>query len=308
LDEFDTLNESYVCFRRRETKTFRKTRASQVTSSDRLIRLQAELSYPLELGKQLLQREQLKRDSALHSRQIWDKRVLLADFKRKFPGWGNKGDEDLLTDKDRPSRVKPEVLDVHIHPEPIALRPAERVAHINHAIEAALKRQKEEGRQWEDKVNVSNFKKGKKTYPMVNDMSNQDPYQIQPVPYSTRCFKYIPLPLSSSSDTPKEARVYRALRTRIGRGGRFLFDRRNYVARSISTIEQPFLDAEAEEAGVAEDDEQLKRMQERWRFDADDVPTMSPSSPDEVDRVLLDDYSPRCVVQSVYVLGQFLTE
>ncbi|KAG6899982.1 hypothetical protein C0993_004750 [Termitomyces sp. T159_Od127] len=285
LDESDTLNESYVCFRRRETKTLRKTRASQVTSSDKLIRLQAELLYPLELGKQLLKREQLKRDHALHSQQIWHNRMLLVDFKRKFPGWGNKEDEGLLTDKERPKRaesfrppkIKHEVLGAHFNPDPIVMRPTERIAHINHAIETVLKRQEEEDRQWEDNVD--------------------EPYQIQSVPYTTRCFRYLPLP--PASDTPKEARVYRALRTRVGRGGRFLFDRRNSVARPIKPIKRPFLP----EAGIAEveDDEQLKRMQERWRFDADDVPTMGPS-PSEMDRVLIDDFSPRLLRHSVTFL------
>ncbi|KAE9405734.1 hypothetical protein BT96DRAFT_316199 [Gymnopus androsaceus JB14] len=60
FDEANTLNESYVCFRRREKKTVRKTRASQVTSSDKLARLQTELEHPLQLAKHLLAREQLK--------------------------------------------------------------------------------------------------------------------------------------------------------------------------------------------------------------------------------------------------------
>ncbi|TFK60831.1 hypothetical protein BDN72DRAFT_864065 [Pluteus cervinus] len=45
-NESDTLNESYICFRRREIKAVRKTRAQQVTSSDKLARLQAELNAP----------------------------------------------------------------------------------------------------------------------------------------------------------------------------------------------------------------------------------------------------------------------
>lgn len=77
-----------------------------MTSSEKLIRLQAELVYPLELGKHLLQREQLKRDCALYSQQVWEKRILLADFKRNFPSWDDKESESLFIDKDRHKTVK----------------------------------------------------------------------------------------------------------------------------------------------------------------------------------------------------------
>ncbi|KNZ80488.1 Enhancer of polycomb-like protein 1 [Termitomyces sp. J132] len=285
FDESDALNESYVCFRRREIKTARKTRASQVTSSDKLIRLQAELLYPLELGKQLLQREELKRDSAMHCQQVWRKRIFLADFKRKFPSWGDKEDENLLIDKDkpkgvestRPPKIKPDVvMGAPTRPEPITMRPAERIALINNAVEKILKRQKEEGRQWEDEV--------------------KDPYQMPPVPYSTRYFKYIPLP-PASSDISQE-RSCRALRTRVGRGGRLLVDRKNTVIPSIVLVRRPLL-LEAEVGQMDKDDEQLERLQERWRYDVDDVPAMGP---DEDNRVLVDDYHPRFLRHSMTFL------
>ena len=38
-----------------------------------------------------------------------------------------------------------------------------------------------------------------------------------------------------------------------------------------------------------------RRMRERWRFDADDVPAIGPDGPDEKDRVLVDDYDPKYV-------------
>lgn len=47
----------------------------------------------------------------------------------------------------------------HICPMPIVMRPAERIARINHVVETILKRQKEEDRQWEDKVDVSKISK-----------------------------------------------------------------------------------------------------------------------------------------------------
>jgi len=101
-DESDTLNESYICFRRRESKSVRKTRASQVASSDKLARLQIEFHYPLEIAKALLSRETVKKEVAQQGQAVWEKRLAFADLKRKFPTLNDKLDEELLVDKERP--------------------------------------------------------------------------------------------------------------------------------------------------------------------------------------------------------------
>ena len=101
-DESDILNESYICFRRREIKATRKTRASQLTTSDKLTRLQAELQYPLELAKLILERENLKKECTDQSQDVWGKRLAFVDVKRKLSMVSDKGDEDLLIDKERP--------------------------------------------------------------------------------------------------------------------------------------------------------------------------------------------------------------
>lgn len=78
-----------------------------MTSSDKLLRLQSELLSSLELAKQVLNRENLKREVAHQSQQVWDKRLALVDLKRKFPSLGVKEDEELLHDKERvPKRLK----------------------------------------------------------------------------------------------------------------------------------------------------------------------------------------------------------
>lgn len=107
FDESDTLNESYVCFRRREIKAVRKTRASQTTSSDKLVRLQAEFVYPLELAKAVLARETQKKDCVDQSQQLWEKRMALVDLKRKCPGLHDKADEEFLVDKEKPKKTEP---------------------------------------------------------------------------------------------------------------------------------------------------------------------------------------------------------
>jgi hypothetical protein len=47
----DILNESYICFRRREIKAVCKTRESRVTFSGKIFRLQNELSQSLALAE-----------------------------------------------------------------------------------------------------------------------------------------------------------------------------------------------------------------------------------------------------------------
>ena len=104
-DESDTLNESYICFRRREIKAVRKTRASQVTSSDKLTRLQAELSYPLELAKLVLSRETTKKECTHQTQRVWEQRQGLVDLKHLYPTtFSDKADDELLVDKERPAK------------------------------------------------------------------------------------------------------------------------------------------------------------------------------------------------------------
>lgn len=181
-------NESYICFRRREIKSVRKTRASQVTSSDKLLRLQAELAQAHELAKLLLARESLKRENAQQTMQIWEKRHEFAELKRKFPSLGTKEEDELLHDKERVvkktklepvkyvgstfprtedlmirsritglkfrSRDSGDILSPVLSTE-ATLRPRERLSLINAAIERDLARRKERDHGYEDVVEVS---------------------------------------------------------------------------------------------------------------------------------------------------------
>lgn len=79
----------------------RKTRASQATSSDKLLRLQAELAQAHSLAKSLLDRENLKKENAQEVLQVWHKRLEFAELKRKFPSLSTKEDDELLQDKER---------------------------------------------------------------------------------------------------------------------------------------------------------------------------------------------------------------
>lgn len=294
-DESDTLNESYICFRRRESKAIRKTRASQVTSSDKLARLQMELSYPLELAKAILTRESLKKECAVHSQGVWEKRLAFADLKRKFPSLHDKLDEELLVDKERPTKrsdisrvpgLKIRTSD-QSQPKEVVIRPKERLQIIRDQIDATLARQKDLDHHWEDQVDA--------------------PYQSLPVPYASKLFKYIPLsstpswPSSSSDKTdedcsPSPQPTARAIRLRQARMGRVYLDRYDAGPRPISKLPRSslFTLPENQEMDVDEDPEELerkRRLEEKWKYDMDDLPSTGPGGVDEQDRILVDDYS-----------------
>ncbi|KAJ7035651.1 enhancer of polycomb-like-domain-containing protein [Mycena alexandri] len=303
-DENDTLNESYICFRRREIKAARKTRASQVTSSDKLLRLQGEFSYPLDLAKAVLAREGLKQESARHAQNVWEKRMAVVDLKRKFPALGDKADEELLIDKERPVKKAEtprlpglkirtpndpnSTASVSARIEPV-MRPAARSAMIQSKIDIELTRQRDH--HWEDGINNA--------------------YQTPATPYTSRAFKYVPPAGSppwpvSSAFPDADAPVHCAVRVRVGRGGRIMLDRRrpttappmSIVKASRSSLFGP--PPSDDEMDV----EDTNRLKERWRFDSDDGPAVGPDGPDEQDRVLTDEYDPKYLRHSMCLLSE----
>ncbi|KIM44097.1 hypothetical protein M413DRAFT_68403 [Hebeloma cylindrosporum] len=294
-DESDTLNESYICFRRRETKVPRKTRSSQVTSSDKLARLQAEFALPLKLANSVLARESLKKASAIHSRGLWERRLALADLKRKFPSLHDKGDEELLVDKEKPSKrdnprlsgQKNGTNDKSLVPcPPPAIRPKDRQEAIHNQEELFMARRREIDHHWDDQVD--------------------DPYQALLPANGSNLFTYIPPPdapswPSSSLDNAdighSPSPPARAVRLRYGRLGRSFLDRCDAKPRRVvSRLPRSSLFAleESDNAmDVDEDEDEVEirqRQEERWKYD-DDAPFVA-SDPDEQDRILVDDYDP----------------
>ncbi|KAF4622202.1 hypothetical protein D9613_009361 [Agrocybe pediades] len=316
-DEADTLNESYVCFRRRETKAVRKTRASQVSSSDKLARLQAELYYPLELARNILQRENLKKEANAQSQAVWEKRLAFADLKRKFPSLNDKADEDLLVDKERPAKrsdtstrvpglkIRPGDAPTPVPRAEVVIRPKERLQTINQQIDVIMTRQKDLDYPWEDQVD--------------------NPYQTLPAAYASKLFKYVPPPnsppwTSANSDKTDEDSVApppaRALRVRYGRGGRVIVDRRQAVPRrpipklprsslfGVGAEEEEQEDAPMDVDEDPEEEERRRRLEERWKYDMDDVPPVGPEGADEQDRVLVDDYDPTYLRHTMTLLKE----
>jgi enhancer of polycomb-like protein len=100
--KFETHQDSdetdpYVCFRRREARQTRKTRARDVLSADKLKRLRRELEDGRQLMVMSSDREILKRDLMNLDRLIFEQRAKLKEMKVRA---GIKGDdEDFINQK-----------------------------------------------------------------------------------------------------------------------------------------------------------------------------------------------------------------
>ncbi|KAH9927133.1 enhancer of polycomb-like-domain-containing protein [Epithele typhae] len=288
LDESDTKNESYICFRRREIKAVRKTRASQTSFSDRMVRLQSELSMALDLVQMVQQRETLKHESESHNSIVWAKRRSLADLKRAQPSLGAKDDEELFweKDKERPPKKKrlgskkpgisvkqpPETGSPVPAPTPL-IRPKDRQAAIQAAVDHEVSRFKDS--KWED----------------VSD----NPYLSPFTPYGCRLFKPIPARPTQSMSTVDEDRLApakpRFARLRSARGrGRLMLDR-----RINATLRAARFDDE-------EGKDRVQRLQERFRYDDDDGAHLGKVGPDEVDRKFVDERQPSHLLFSMGLL------
>lgn len=95
--------DPYVCFRRRDVRAPRKTRARDVQSTDKLKRLRKEIEDGRGLVALVLKREKVKEDLLKVDRDIFEKRKKLKEVKEKL---GIKGDdEDLINQKVRASTL-----------------------------------------------------------------------------------------------------------------------------------------------------------------------------------------------------------
>lgn len=100
--KFETHAESdeldpYVCFRRREIRQTRKTRARDVQSADKLKRLRKELEEGRQLILAVHNRELLKADMLKVERAIFDQRAIIKEQKLRLGI--RTGDEDLVNQK-----------------------------------------------------------------------------------------------------------------------------------------------------------------------------------------------------------------
>ncbi|KAL1747981.1 enhancer of polycomb-like-domain-containing protein [Schizophyllum fasciatum] len=303
-DESDTANESYVCFRRRELKTVRKTRGAQASPSEKLSRLQQDLAHPLQLARLVLQREQMKRDQARVAQGLFAQRVQLIDLKRKFSCL-NEDDSAYLVDREPPAKQR-HIGELSVTRPPVKLRPVqdtsgsasqrssvppaikprERFRDIWEAIDKELKRLAERDKLWDDQID--------------------NPYQMPMPTLPQSAWKYVtPVGQEQPSRSP------RALRMRTSRGGRAMLDRRaearmiNLKASRSSLFASPTEsdDSDKTDAEDVEMDEETRALEERWRYDEDDGPFVATLGLPEEDRVLVDDYDPKYLKTTMALTG-----
>lgn len=87
---------------------------------------------------------------------------------------------------------------------------------------------------------------------------------------------------------------------RYGRGGRVFLNCRDAPQRLARQLSRSSLFDLGEENKTAlnedvEEAESQKRLEERWKFDVDDMPPVGPDGAEEHDRQLIDDYDTWCV-------------
>lgn len=104
--KFETHQENddadpYVCFRRREARQTRKTRARDTQSTDKIKQLRKQLEEARTLIKLVHQREVQKRLLLKTDSELFEQRCTVRDAKRRL-GIKDHSDEDFITQKVRP--------------------------------------------------------------------------------------------------------------------------------------------------------------------------------------------------------------
>ncbi|KAK4670495.1 Enhancer of polycomb-like protein 1 [Podospora pseudopauciseta] len=111
--------DPYVCFRRREVRATRKTRARDVLCADKLKRLRRELEDARQLAMAAHQRELFKAEMLKTDRAIFETRGTLKELKVRL---GIKTDDEDLVNQKPQKRKAPEAPAVQRPPPPAQLR------------------------------------------------------------------------------------------------------------------------------------------------------------------------------------------
>ncbi|KAI0398207.1 EPL1-like protein [Xylariaceae sp. FL0594] len=246
--------DPYVCFRRREFRQTRKTRARDVQSADKLKKLRRELEDARQLVVFAHRRELMKRELLKTDRLVFEQRAKLKETKIKL---NIKTDDDDLvnikpqkrskTEAQPPPRPAPHSqLRLAVRPdgarsmEPVELtqlqdKLAERELELLRNIEGKV----QDHRRWNTnfvdltaeplppvrEVQEQNFRPAKTAYLMTPPASTSDSMDVDEpppapekstVPYT---FKASPLDDSDEEQMP-------SFRRRVGRLGRLFIDRR----------------------------------------------------------------------------------
>ncbi|KAJ8128609.1 hypothetical protein O1611_g5024 [Lasiodiplodia mahajangana] len=274
--------DPYVCFRRREVRQTRKTRARDVQVADKLKKLRKEL----EDGRQLVvfahRREVLKRELLKTDKLVYEQRAKLKEAKIKL---NIKTDDDDLINTKPQKRAKPELqqppraaphnqLRLAVRPdggrsmEPVELtllrdKQAERQQELLNNIEHKV----QEHRRWNSNYidltadplppvkeeQEQNFRPAKTTYLMTPPASASDSMEIDETPAAPeKSIASFILKAASLDDSDQEEMP--SFRRRVGRLGRLFIDRR--PGKSFT--------------GLASPTREPSFQSDRWKYDDDD--------------------------------------
>lgn len=133
IDELDP----YICFRRREIRQTRKTRARDVLSADKLKRLRRELEEGRNLILESCEREREKKDMLLLERDVFETRVRLKDLKTRL---GIKThDTDLWNQKVRNNSDRPRLRPLPPADDSVQEEPAPKRIHVTSASRGTIR-------------------------------------------------------------------------------------------------------------------------------------------------------------------------
>ncbi|PGH03911.1 hypothetical protein AJ80_08613 [Polytolypa hystricis UAMH7299] len=284
--------DPYVCFRRREVRAIRKTRARDVQSADKLRRLRKELEDARQLVAMVRQREMARKEVFATERQVFMQRAEVKDMKRKLNI--KDDDEDLINQK--PKKKPAEVPAIQRPTAPQLRIPPRPGTHTGEELQLLddVQADKENEILRDIKQNIAKHMKWNEGFV---DWTTA-PLTPTPQPHSEQEFRpaitteYLPTPPSSESSdhlrdalvegvsfdvnkqlaryirqsTPSDderSRPMPSFRRRIGRGGRMMIDRRNIPFRDKMDVDPIKLDR----FKYDQDDDELEPVYEKDEFD-----------------------------------------
>jgi enhancer of polycomb-like protein len=243
-------SDPYVCFRRREVRQVRKTRARDTQTTEKLKKLRQELESARQILHYTKQRELGRRDQLSLDRQIFDHRAAVKDARRNL---GIKADDtDLINQRPiervpkgdanggmrnpRPAGLIKELQEAGLHL--LSEDRAKRESEVNNFIHDSMNRHKLWNQAFVDNTwrpitpplesgPRNSFREAITEYLPTPPASSTEESKQQrggtqessKIPEQTIPFRYASPPIESA--TPGAS-----FRRRIGRGGRMWIDRR----------------------------------------------------------------------------------
>ncbi|GAA6053729.1 hypothetical protein JCM3770_003187 [Rhodotorula araucariae] len=316
--DYDESNENnpYVCFRRRDVKTARKTRRSDQQNLERLVRLRNDLYAAHALLVKVQERERLKLDALLLERAVFDQRCEMRDLKRRLNE--PDGDEELLISRREKKRRREEQgagslrlslrkTDLNVLSPASLVLPLEELQArkqrndlIHKQIERDLARKRQADAHWEDWTDAAFLSRPPPTparfWRAVEPVPNS-------VPFNGPAGRREALGFATQYQSPL-GRVRTSFRKRVGRGGRILLDRIGPAKRGdvVDGLAVKRADGASDAEGAEEEEDEwlAARRRERLRYDTDEgLDFVAADEP-----TLIDDYDLPYLLRRVALLKQ----